>query len=213
MMKRILALTLALVMLFSMTALALTPEEAARDLGRYGIMSGFSDGSLRLEQNVTRAQVAKMLVTAMNKTVASGRMSSFTDVPKGHWATDYIETAKDYKIIGGFPDGSFRPEEPVTFAQVVKMVVCMLKYDGYLLSHEYNKTKMEYPMDYLHLANRFDLIKGLAFDQTAPANRGTVAVILSRTLDAPIAYDDTPFWSLADGKGGRPLNTLRVAFQ
>lgn len=115
--------------------------------------------------------------------------------------------------MSGFSDGSFRPEEPVTFAQVVKMVVCMLKYDGYLLSHEYNKTEMEYPMDYLHLANRFDLIKGLAFDQTAPANRGTVAVILSRTLDAPIAYDDTPFWSLADGKGGRPLNTLRVAFQ
>ena len=43
---------------------------------------------------------------------------SFQDVPTNYWAYDYIEGLAKLKIISGFGDGSFRPDEPVTRAQL-----------------------------------------------------------------------------------------------
>ena len=41
----------------------------------------------------------------------------FPDVDSNHWASDYIQTLANLQIISGFPDGSFRPDAPVTRAQ------------------------------------------------------------------------------------------------
>ncbi|MDY6941373.1 MAG: S-layer homology domain-containing protein, partial [Cyanobacteriota bacterium] len=41
----------------------------------------------------------------------------FNDVSDDYWASDYIEALAGYNILSGFPDGSFRPDEPVTRAQ------------------------------------------------------------------------------------------------
>ena len=41
----------------------------------------------------------------------------FPDVDTNHWASDYIQTLANLRIISGFPDGSFRPDAPVTRAQ------------------------------------------------------------------------------------------------
>jgi len=41
----------------------------------------------------------------------------FPDVNTNHWASDYIQTLASLRIISGFPDGSFRPDAPVTRAQ------------------------------------------------------------------------------------------------
>lgn len=43
--------------------------------------------------------------------------STFTDVPANYWANSYIETLAEQGVIAGFPDGSFRPDDPVTRAQ------------------------------------------------------------------------------------------------
>jgi hypothetical protein len=47
--------------------------------------------------------------------------SSFTDIA-GHWAQKYIETAKSLNYIGGYADGSFRPDQPINRAEVAKIV-------------------------------------------------------------------------------------------
>ncbi len=46
---------------------------------------------------------------------------SFKDV-KGHWAQAYIEALAKQKVITGFPDGTFKPEEPVTRAQFAVII-------------------------------------------------------------------------------------------
>jgi hypothetical protein len=48
--------------------------------------------------------------------------TQFSDVPSGHWAREFITTLADRGIIAGFPDGTFRPNEPVTRAQYAAMV-------------------------------------------------------------------------------------------
>ena len=47
--------------------------------------------------------------------------SNFKDV-KGHWAQTYIEALTAQKVITGFPDGTFKPEEPVTRAQFAVII-------------------------------------------------------------------------------------------
>lgn len=48
--------------------------------------------------------------------------TQFADVPSGHWANQFITSLAGRGIIAGFPDGTFRPDEPVTRAQYAAMV-------------------------------------------------------------------------------------------
>lgn len=52
----------------------------------------------------------------------AGGQTAFKDVPAGYWAKGYIEALASQNIIAGFPDGSFRPNEPVTRAQFATIV-------------------------------------------------------------------------------------------
>jgi parallel beta-helix repeat protein len=52
----------------------------------------------------------------------SSNASSFSDVSSNYWAAQFIQQLSGRGVIAGFPDGSFRPEEPVTRAQFAAMV-------------------------------------------------------------------------------------------
>ena len=52
----------------------------------------------------------------------NGVPTTFKDVPGGYWAKAYIESLASRKIIAGFPEGTFRPNEPVTRAQFAAII-------------------------------------------------------------------------------------------
>ncbi|MBR8834130.1 MAG: DUF1565 domain-containing protein [Stigonema ocellatum SAG 48.90 = DSM 106950] len=60
----------------------------------------------------------------------SGGAVAFKDVPAGYWAKIYIEALASKNIIAGFPDGSFRPNEPVTRAQFAAIVTKAFQPQG-----------------------------------------------------------------------------------
>jgi photosystem II stability/assembly factor-like uncharacterized protein len=53
---------------------------------------------------------------------------SFTDVPPGYWAHDEIMSLVTTGVINGYPDGTFKPENPVTRAEFAKMALLSLGY-------------------------------------------------------------------------------------
>ncbi|OUM98934.1 MAG: hypothetical protein BAA02_09060 [Paenibacillaceae bacterium ZCTH02-B3] len=69
-------------------------------------------------------------------TMASGEPSDqpvkagFPDVPPTHWAYEAIQTGVELGYIKGFPDGTFRPNDPVTAAQFIKMAFMSLTDDA-----------------------------------------------------------------------------------
>ncbi len=65
---------------------------------------------------------APALVTALAPEPAYAQFRRFQDVPVGHWAEEFINALADRGVISGFPDGSFRPEAPVTRAQFAAML-------------------------------------------------------------------------------------------
>ena len=92
-----------------------------------GLTGGYPDGTYRPENRVTRAEMAVFLLNALGITPGPLPVeSSFNDIP-GHWAETFIEELKDQGITGGYPDGTYRPENRVTRAE---MAVFLLKGMG-----------------------------------------------------------------------------------
>ncbi|MDH6060341.1 DUF1565 domain-containing protein [Chrysosporum bergii ANA360D] len=61
--------------------------------------------------------------------------NTFADVPEGYWAKAYIEALAQQNIIAGFPDGTFKPNDPVTRAQfatiITKALTPLFKRQGF----------------------------------------------------------------------------------
>jgi len=90
------------------------------------IVKGFPGGKFEPEAGVTRAQFAVMLVNAMG-VKGSGQQLTFSDVRTGDWFYDKLAAAVKAGIIKGYPDGTFRPDEPVTRQEAAVMVAQALK--------------------------------------------------------------------------------------
>ncbi|MEO6457674.1 MAG: S-layer homology domain-containing protein [Chloroflexia bacterium] len=93
------------------------------ELACKGVVSGYSDGTFRPQKSTTRAQLAKMLVIAEEWSTISPSRPTFDDVGQGHTFYRFIETAHARGIISGYANGTFRPDDFVTRAQVAKMIV------------------------------------------------------------------------------------------
>jgi len=49
------------------------------------------------------------------------KLAKFTDI-EGHWAKESIEKAANVGAVSGYDDGTFRPDEPLTRAQIAKIL-------------------------------------------------------------------------------------------
>ncbi|WP_164821260.1 S-layer homology domain-containing protein [Paenibacillus koleovorans] len=81
-------------------------------------MVGYSDGSFRPEQQVTRAEFAQVLLNV--KKWSETAETAFTDV-KGHWALKAIAALQKQVHLPGYPDGTFRPDQPIQRVEAVKV--------------------------------------------------------------------------------------------
>ena len=80
---------------------------------------GYTDGTFGPERDMTRAEVTTMFARLLTEQIEADKTYSntFSDVPKGYWAANYIGYMQQFGIITGYSDGSFRPDAPVTRAE------------------------------------------------------------------------------------------------
>jgi len=90
-----------------------------------GIVGGYWDG-YRPEEIVNRAQMAAYIARALaggDAAVPAGpTTATFGDVPPSYWAYRYVEYAKSEGVVGGYWDGTYRPDEAVTRGQMAVFV-------------------------------------------------------------------------------------------
>ncbi len=77
--------------------------------------------ALTLGMNVSTIAPAIMAPFAIAP-AASAQTVRFPDVSSNHWAKSYIDALVSQGVLAGFPDGSFRPDAPVTRAQFSSML-------------------------------------------------------------------------------------------
>ena len=120
------------------------------------VINGYEDGSFKPENTITRAEFVKMMleflgfgnvygdaivntgftdVDAKAMTVTTkneeGKEETNTSYKGQHWAAGYIKLAVDKKIVNGYGDGRFGPDDPVKYEEAIKMIVCCLGREEY----------------------------------------------------------------------------------
>lgn len=135
----------------------------------YKILEGDENGNLNLDSHVTRAEMTKILCSAMQLT-PSDKDSGLTDI-SSHWAKKYINAAVENGLVNGFEDGSFRPDDYVTYEQAIKM---LLGTDEYSV----------YPNDYVAFALENGLLENVNALISENITRGDAAQITANLIDA-----------------------------
>ena len=92
---------------------------AISTLANAGVLDGYTDGTFRPNETITRAELIKIASSFYD--TAAGKESEFSDIA-AHWAEKFIEEAYKLGIVEGYGDGTFHPDEPVTRAEAMKIV-------------------------------------------------------------------------------------------
>lgn len=166
--KRVLSLVLVLAMVLGTFSFAFADEAKAEEpasnpkidwLVQEGLVKGDKDG-LRLSDTITRGEVAAMVVRSLDLeevALASQTLKGqFKDVTPAHWANGYVNVSVGRNIVKGYTDGTFKPNNQITYAEIITMMVRVL--DG--MTAEEEKVAV-YPTTYLAKAAELGILNGV----------------------------------------------------
>ena len=98
-----------------------TEDEAIKALAAAGVIDGYTDGSFKGEKDITRAEFVKLLAAALKLEAVEGATANFSDIDS-HWAAEWIKTFVSKGYLVGYPDGTFRPDNNITRAEMVVVI-------------------------------------------------------------------------------------------
>lgn len=85
-----------------------------------GYIKGYPDGTFKPDNNITRAEFMTIANNAFGYTEKAE--ISYTDVADGSWYEDAIAVAKAAGYIAGYPDGTMKPDAPITRQEAAVIV-------------------------------------------------------------------------------------------
>jgi subtilisin family serine protease len=155
-----------------------------------GIVSGYLDETFRPGNGASRVQFVKMMVLGMGWPLEHPATPTFTDVSEFAWGYEYVESAVARGAISGYADGTFRPYNPITRGQIVKLLVIA---KGWPLEDPPQPSFSDVPrgaafFNYAETAVRRGIISGYADGTFRPGNgatRGQIAKVLWQAMNAP----------------------------
>lgn len=96
-------------------------KEAVNDMGSRMIISGIGSGAFEPDREITRAEFVTIVIKALGIKPGEGS-HSFKDVSNSDWSAGYIKTAYDLKLISGYSNDQFGPEEKITREQAMVII-------------------------------------------------------------------------------------------
>lgn len=154
-----------------------------------GIIGGFDDGTFKPDDTVTRGQLAAMLVRAQGlaNINLNQQENPFTDVPATHWAAKEILIARQAGIISGYNDGTFKPDNQVTRAEIAAMLDRAFILEGQQQPMVFKDVdKGFWAKGHIDNLAKSGVTAGYSdgtFKPANPATRAEVATFISRALD------------------------------
>lgn len=107
--------------------------DISNSLVKMGYVKGYPDGDLHLKNDISRAEFTVLAVRLLDKEHLVGdykKNAPFNDVPKGHWASAYIDLAVKENIITGYGDDTFKPGNNITHAEILTILIRLLGYEN-----------------------------------------------------------------------------------
>ena len=190
--KKVLALTVVLATLLSISAFAAFSDEESIDenfveavnlLGALNVMTGDKEGTFRPNDTIMRAEAAKMIYVIRNGGVddlAAGwtGMTTFSDVPAGAWYEGYVNYCASLGIIAGVGNGKFNPNGAVTGVELAKMLLVVADYKPEIEGY----TGAGWNLNVIRDAQTAGMFKGYTLAYSASATRQQAAQLFSNAI-------------------------------
>ncbi len=165
---------------------------AVKTLVALEVINGYEDNTFLPDNKITRAEASKVIVAALNETASAEAMkgaTKFSDIAAKHeWATGYINKGVSMGYINGMENNTFQPDGNVTYAQVIKMMLCAMGYEDYAVSlaDQYNYTGANWYIPYTQLAADAGITDGVYAGPNEAVTRAQVAQLVYNAVKAPV---------------------------
>lgn len=166
-----------------------TPALNRRD--HYAYIIGYPDGDVHPQGNITRAEVATIFFRLLRDPVRTqywSQTNGYSDVPGNKWYNNAVSTLSNMGIICGYPDGTFRPDAPITRAELAKIAAGFFSDPRVAATYDGRFSDVhgaEWYISYLMTALEEGLIEGYpdgSFRPNRPITRAETCTIVNRTL-------------------------------
>lgn len=171
-------------------------KEAINDMGSRMVISGVGNDIFDPDRNITRAEFAAIIIRALGLKPGNGKIP-FTDVKGVDWYSSCVVTAAEYKIVSGYGDGKFGPNDKITREQAMTMIARAMRITGLkseikdseissLFANYSDATAVsDYAKTSMAACLKTGIITGRSNNTISPKNcitRAEVAVIVQRLL-------------------------------
>ena len=140
---------------------------------QFGIVRGYSDGTFRPNAPITRAEFAAICCRFEQLTDGA---AAFTDVPASHWAAKSIAYAAKRGWVTGYADGTFKPGNNITRAEVAAVTCRLLERsadEAYIRAHLKEMPRVFADMNEQHWAYWYAMEAANGHDYTKSGNAET----------------------------------------
>jgi len=145
------------------------------------ILTGYSDGTFKPANPITRAEIAVAMAKATNRTSNLDAMASkntFTDLTGYDWAKGYINALVDGGMIKGISSTAYAPGKNISYAELITILVRM--NPGAASTVDSSGT---WPTNYIQYVQMYNYLGDVTVtDWNAPATRGDTAKLMYRFL-------------------------------
>ena len=111
------------------------PDDDALGLNttdHFAYIVGYGNGEVRPQNNITRAEVATIFFRLLTDDVRDENLTKnnrYPDVAATSWYNTAVSTMTKAGIVDGYPNGTFRPDAPITRAEMAKIISLFAKLD------------------------------------------------------------------------------------
>ena len=128
----------------------------------YAYIVGYNDGTVKPNNNITRAEVATIffrLLTDDARAYYWSTDSGFSDVKPGDWYNNAVSTMVNAGILNGYSDGTFKPNANITRAEFATIAARFLS-NSYSLNDRFYDTEGHWAEPYINRAAEVGWING-----------------------------------------------------
>lgn len=155
-------------------------------------IEGYGDTTVRPDSNITRAEIATIfyrLLTDDSREQYKTTKNSFSDVNKGDWYNTAVSTMANAGVMGGYPDGTFRPDVAITRAELAAVVSRFVEWDDYYDCYFHDVGKWHWAADEIALARYLGWIEGYgdgSYRPDAKITRAETVTLINRVLERAV---------------------------
>ena len=155
----------------------------------FAYIIGYEDGTVRPYGSITRAEVATIffrLLTDEAREESWCEVNSYSDVGPDDWFNNAVSTLSGMGILGGYEDGTFRPDAGITRAEFAKISVSFFEYEDAAAENIFTDVaEGSWCESFIAAAAQLGLIEGYedgSFRPDTGITRAEACTIINRTL-------------------------------